>query len=620
MATSPSNPLSPGTPETPPQVPSNDLPTNVQNDDLKSGPGQILQADQKANLGRPASASSRAPLPATYYLKPSDARGKHMVQYVYANLRDPNDASLPLHVREKYKEIEKERSRGYQPAVDLRGTSPTRTSTAAPQNSAVPVKAHRPASAGYERRSGHGASYSQGQFKSSRNETDYAKGGTPVKVSQRTTTPVQQTRSSNAVVSRKRNSRSRSKTASPQPRRPFSIAADSTSDTDPIENQRSVESIAHSPPRIMRSRHLRRQQFLATKFKLAAKNSKHTQTFVASVLSVDESSGSATTVISRHHSTTQTDGASKKAVDDTAETSQQDHQTSNISEPNDNSAQLHALEADKPPIVPPQNIANTEAKPPDQTQRAPENLQWKRAKIRLRSTPGSPSPPPPEGRHRVLSADRVRRGSNEKPPSVAGTQAVSGQSVMTRPSSAGRLASPVSDKRFTTSSTQIEENFTVSTGVQVKIKKRHSSHRRERKEKRSPSQKSVASRASSRSESRAKDKRKSKKSKKKRSAKSRDPSVRSLRSLRSYQSDASAGILKRVTLKSTSPAHSHSGSRRAGSAAASITASKKKKTKKKKKKHTSNKIARFLRQLSKDKEAIKVISKMAATNSKKSSK
>ena len=128
---------------------------------------------------------------------------------------------------------------------------------------------------------------------------------------------------------------------------------------------------------------------------------------------------------------------------------------------------------------------------------------------------------------------------------------------------------------------------------------------------------------SSQSGSKAKedrDKTKKKKNKKKKKAKSRDPSIRSLRSLRSFQSDVSTGILKHVKIGNsfTSPTMSQNG--RSASATGLMEATKKKKKTKGKKKKSSNKIARFLRTLSKDKEAIKVISQMAAVGKKKSSK
>ena len=401
------------------------------------------------------------------------------------------------------------------------------------------------------------------------------------------------------------------KASSPRPRRPFSIAAESTSDTDPKDIQRSIESIPHrNPPRTLGSKQVRRQQYLATKFKLAAKNSKHTQTFVAAVASVEESSGSATTVISRQNLTTQTGVVDKNIADSIS--SRLECEGTGKPEEKDTKREIQNPDPEKLSIV----SQNSKSEEVLQTsiEKGQDSLEWQRAKARLRSTPRSPSPPLRESQHRVAPADWVRLPSKEKSSCLACGRPASGHSGL-----ASRMIGPTPpppERQFITSATQIEQQQTADTGVQVKLKKKRSSSRKGRC---SPSQRSVHSKISSQSVGKAnEDANKTKKNEsKKTKTKSRYPSIRSPCSLRSFQSDASAGILKNVKIgKSGIPP-----SGRSVSLASLVeTGKKKKKSKAKKKRKSSNKIARFLRTLSRDKEAIKVISKMAAVKKKRRSK
>ena len=475
MATLPSSPPSKIDSEAK-HVSSSEVSKNSESHDLKSQQVHHIPSVQKFPLEkeRQVKVNSQGPLPGTYYLKANEARGKHMVQYVYANLTDPNDESLPFHIRERFKEIQKERLRGYnQQAISPRGTSPI-SQHVSTNTRFIGNKMPRPASASYERKA-HNVS-NNSENRPGKYVTDVVKAINPAKtVPKAVTRSIQQTRSSNTVLSPKRGPRSRKKTSSPRPRRRFSIPAESTSDTDPIENQRSMESIPNrSPPRTSGSRQVRRQQYLATKFKLAARNSKHTQTFVAAVASMGESSESATTVISRHHSTTQTEIVNKN----TPTPRKPDCEVEKSHEEKDTSVETRNADAEKPPIAP-QNAVKSEATLSTQSEKGQESLEWKRAKVRLRSTPRSPSPPLQESQHRVASADRVRVFSKEKPSCLAGGRVASGHGGL-----AFRVRSPTPpapERQFTTSATQIEHQ-TKDTGVQVKLKKTRSSQRQARKE------------------------------------------------------------------------------------------------------------------------------------------
>lgn len=634
MATSPSSPLTrlEGI-ESKLQALSNELLKQEAHPSPKSVPTSALDAIQSMNVEYTPPAENSVRLPATYNLNENDGKAQHMVQYVYASLRDPNDESLPVHVRERYKKIEDERQRGFPRTADQATATQNKQNVTA-SSSRAPRSTVRPASANLERRN---SPYRNGIQVPNMYENEAPKAFKHLTVTQKyVPTPPIPTRSTNTVMQGKRVSRSQSKNGSQRRRRPFSIAAESTSDTDPIENQMNLEKIKHSPPRMTRSRQVRRQQFLATKFKLAAKNSKQTQTFVASLSGVshDESSGSATTVVSRHNSATQADAEYKTPQ---TSSSQPDCQVPSIYQPEEqkvNQFPMDVHDSDKPPISP-HHASRVDCKSPENDALLTESPEWQRAKVRLKSTPGSPSPPRVAGNHRVSSADGVRPPIREKPSCLAGTRAssVPGQvSLKTRPSSDGQLISTVPDKRFTTSATQIDTCKTKSTGVQVKLKKRPAS--RKKKVKHSPSQRSISqkslshrsvsqksagSKMSSRSQSKENNVKKRPKKKKKNSKanKSRDPSIRSIRSLRSVQStNASASKLKQVQI---SPRPSYSKAPRRSASAATDQGGMKKKTKKKKKKskETSSKIARFLKQLSKDKDAIKVINKMASEKEKR---
>ena len=181
MATQPSSSQSNTTSET--KQASSKQAASINERGLNSQPLHNIPVVQKEAPERQTDARSQVPLPGTYYLKTHEARGKHMVQYVYADLTDPNDESLPFHIRERYNELERERFLGYQQALSARDARPTRQHETTNNLHYLGIKMPRPASASNGRRTE--SVSNESRHRSSKNITDIGKQASQVKSNQK---------------------------------------------------------------------------------------------------------------------------------------------------------------------------------------------------------------------------------------------------------------------------------------------------------------------------------------------------------------------------------------------------------------------------------------------------